>query len=156
MLWSAITYAGVGWMCKIDGKMDQHLYHDILRDELEKTIEDNLDDLGLKREQIVFQQDNDPKHTSKLVKQYLSEQSYEVMAWPAQSPDLNPIENMWSLLKRKLNDYETAPKGMNELYERVVDIWYYQIKKEECQNVIESMPRRIQACIKAKGKWTKY
>jgi hypothetical protein len=78
------------------------------------------------------------------------------MQWPPQSPDLNPIENMWALLKRRLNDYETATKGMNELYERVTEVWYDQMKPEECQKVIESMPRRIQAVIKAKGKWTKY
>ncbi|KAG1035707.1 hypothetical protein G6F43_013185 [Rhizopus delemar] len=71
--------------------------------------------------------------TSKLVKEYLKEQSYNILEWPAQSPDLNPIENMWSLLKRRLNDYETAPKGMNELYERVTKVWYDLMKPEECQ-----------------------
>ncbi|KAG0814614.1 hypothetical protein G6F18_013193 [Rhizopus arrhizus] len=103
MLWSAITYAGVGWMCKINGNMDKTLAR--------KTSGD-------------FPNDNDPKHTSKLVKKYLEQQSYNILEWPAQSPDLNPIENMWSLLKRRLNDYETAPKGMNELYERVTKVCF--------------------------------
>jgi transposase len=156
MLWSAITYAGVGWMCKIDGNMDKILYKEILEDELEQTIAISTDKLGFRRDQVIFQQDNDPKHTSKLVTNYLQDQSYQVMQWPPQSPDLNPIENMWALLKRRLNDYETATKGMNELYERVTEVWYDQMKPEECQKVIESMPRRIQAVIKAKGKWTKY
>ena len=156
MLWSAITYAGVGWVCKISGNMDKTLYKEILEDELEQTIAFTAKKLGFRRDQVIFQQDNDPKHTSNLVKEYLQEQSYQVMQWPAQSPDLNPIENMWALLKRRLNEYETAAKGMNELYERVVEVWYDQIKEEECQKVIESMPKRIQACIKAKGRWTKY
>jgi transposase len=156
MLWSAITYAGVGWMCKIDGNMDKTLYKEILEDELEQTIAISTDKLCFRRDQVIFQQDNDPKHTSKLVTNYLQDQSYQVMQWPPQSPDLNPIENMWALLKRRLNDYETATKGMNELYERVTEVWYDQMKPEECQKVIESMPRRIQAVIKAKGKWTKY
>lgn len=156
MLWSAITYAGVGWMCKIDGNMDKTLYKEILQDELEQTIDFTMEKLGLRRDQVIFQQDNDPKHTSKLVKEYLQDQSYQVMEWPPQSPDLNPIENMWALLKRRLNEYETATKGMSELYERVTEVWYDHVKPEECQKVIESMPRRIEACIKAKGKWTKY
>jgi hypothetical protein len=80
----------------------------------------------------------------------------KTIEWPAQSPDLNPIENMWSLLKRRLNDFETAPKGMEELNERVTEVWYNQMSAKDCQNVINSMPRRIKACIKAKGKWTKY
>ena len=54
MLWSAITYAGVGWICKIEGTMDRHLYRQILED-LELTINHTLDKLGLRRDQIIFQ-----------------------------------------------------------------------------------------------------
>ncbi|EIE92200.1 hypothetical protein RO3G_16911 [Rhizopus delemar RA 99-880] len=132
------------------------LYREILEDELERTIEFSIDKLGFERHQVIFQHDNDPKHTSKLVKEYLKDQSYNILELPAQSPDLNPIENMWSLLKRRLNDYETAPKGMNELYERVTKVWYDLMKLEECQKVIESMPKRIKQCIKNKGRWTDY
>ncbi|KAG0907402.1 hypothetical protein G6F33_010608 [Rhizopus arrhizus] len=156
MLWSAITYAGVGWMCKINVNMDKELYKEILEDELERTIEYGVNRLGFERHQVIFQHDNDPKHTSKVVKEYLQKQSYTVLQWPAQSPDLNPIENMWSLLKRRLNDYETAPKGMNELYERVTKVWCDLMKPEECQKVIESMPQRIHKCIQNKGRWTDY
>jgi hypothetical protein len=156
MLWSAITYAGVGWMCKIEGHMDKTLYKEILEDEQRQTIDFACENLGLRRDQIIFQQDNDPKHTSNLVKDYLKEQEYQVMDWPPQSPDLNPIENMWRLLKLRLNEYEAPAKGMNDLFERSKEVWYDIIKKEECQKVIESMPERIQQCIKAKGYWTKY
>ncbi|KAG1136242.1 hypothetical protein G6F38_012200 [Rhizopus arrhizus] len=156
MLWSAITYAGVGWMCKINGNMDKTLYKEILEYELERTIERGTNKLGLERHQVIFQHDNDPKHTFKLVKEYLKQQSYNILEWPAQSPDLNPIENMWSLLKRRLNDYETAPKGMNELYERVTKVWYDLMKPEECQKVIETMPKRIKQRIKDKGRCTDY
>lgn len=155
-LWSAISYTGVGWMCKIDGNMNKELYKEILQDDLEQTIQYACRELDLDRDQIIFQQDNDPKHTSNLVKKYLKEQSYKTIEWPAQSPDLNPIENMWSLLKQRLNDYETAPKGLEELNERVIDVWYNKMTAKDCQNVINSMPRRIKACIKVKGKWTKY
>ena len=86
MLWNAITYAGVGWMCKINGNMDRTLYKEILEDELERTIEYGTNKLGLERHQVIFQHDNDPKHTSKLVKEYLKEQSYNILEWPAQSP----------------------------------------------------------------------
>ncbi len=50
--------------------------------------------LNLRRDQVYFQHDNDPKHTSNLVKEYLNEQEYQVLDWPPQFPDLNPIENM--------------------------------------------------------------
>ncbi|MBM6386306.1 MAG: transposase [Paenibacillus sp.] len=156
MLWSAITYVGTGWLCKIEGNMDKDLYKSILEGEQNATIDFLCQKLNLNRSQVVFQHDNDPKHTSNLVKNYLHSQEYQVMEWPPQSPDLNPIENMWRLLKIRLNEYETPPKGMQELFERVTEVWYNVITKEECQKVIESMPNRIEQCINAKGYWTKY
>jgi hypothetical protein len=59
------------------------------------------------------------------------------MDWPSQSPDLNPIEHMWALVKRRLNDYDTPPSDMQELFERATDVWYHKITKEECLNVID-------------------
>jgi hypothetical protein len=156
MLWSAITYAGVGWLCNIEGTMNRYLFKQILEEDLELTINHTLDKLGYQRNQIIFQHDNDPKHTSDLVKEYLLGQDYKVMDWPPQSPDLNPIENMWALLKRRLNEYETAPKGILDLSESVTDVWYNTIKQAECQKVIDSMPNRIKQCLERNGLWTDY
>ena len=64
----------------------------------------------------------------------------EVLLWPAQSPDLNPIEHLWNHLKRKLAEYEVSPQGILELWERVQEECG-KIKPEVCQGLIESMPR---------------
>ena len=77
------------------------------------------------------------------------------MIWPAQSPDINPIEHLWSHLKRKLAEYEEPPSGMIELWERIEKEWN-AIPASVCQNLIESMPRRVEAVLKAKGGYTKY
>ncbi|KAG1040338.1 hypothetical protein G6F43_012303 [Rhizopus delemar] len=94
MLWSAITYAGAGWMCKINGNMNKAMYKETLEGKLERTIEYGVDKVGFERHQVIFQHDNDPKHTSKVVKEYLQKQSYNVLQYPAKSPDLKPTENM--------------------------------------------------------------
>ena len=77
------------------------------------------------------------------------------MIWPAQSPDLNPIDHLWTHLKKKLAEYEEPPKGILELWNRAEGEWN-KIEKEVCQNLIESMPRRIEAVLSAKGGYTKY
>lgn len=151
-LWSCILYDGVGFIVRIDENMTGPIYKSILADDLRATI----DEYKVNESKMIFQHDNDPKHTSKIVTEWLSEQRYTVMSWPAQSPDLNPIENMWATLKRRLfTDYSVPPKGMLELWGRVSETWY-KITKEECQNVINSMHKRCQNVIKAKGRWTKY
>lgn len=151
MMWGCMTAKGVGYSCKIDSTMDQHLYKNILEDELMQTIEYYEYDSS----KVIFQHDNDPKHTAKSVKEWLKDQEFEVMIWPAQSPDLNPIEHLWSHVKRKLNEFETPAKGINELWERVQKVWN-EIDKLTCLNLIRSMPLRIKAVLKAKGKWTNY
>ena len=77
------------------------------------------------------------------------------MVWSAQSPDLNPIEHLWFLLKRRLATYPKPSKGILELWERIQEEWY-KIEVGECQRLIESMLRRVQKIIKAKGGYTSY
>jgi len=77
------------------------------------------------------------------------------MKWPAQSADLNPIEHLWCHLKKRLGKYEFPSKGMEELWKRVEKEWD-DIPASVCQGLIESLPRRISAVLKAKGGYTKY
>ena len=79
----------------------------------------------------------------------------EVLSWPAQSPDLNPIEHLWYYLKQRLREYEEPAGGVEELWRRT-EVEWEKIPKKVCQKLIESMPRRIAAVIRAKGVYTKY
>ena len=151
IIWGCMLWEGAGFACKIDGKMDGELYTKILQDELQESLVlYDKDPFS-----IIFQQDNDPKHKSQMATSYLEDQDITVLSWPAQSPDLNPIEHLWDHLKRKLGEYEQAPGGILELWERVGVEWD-KIGADVCQNLIESMPRRVQALLKAKGGHIKY
>lgn len=74
------------------------------------------------------------------------------MEWSAQSPDLNSIENLWSIVKRRLGQYDSAPTNMTNLWERVQDEWN-RVPKEVIENLVESMPYRVNQVINNKGIW---
>jgi transposase len=151
MIWGCMMWDGPGYCVKIDGRMDGDLYVSILDDDLHKSLRY----YGKKPKDITFQQDNDPKHTCKKAKEWFQTQKIKTLPWPAQSPDLNPIEQLWEHLKRRLGEYETPPSGILELWERIEAEWN-KIDAKVCQDLIESMPRRVQAVIDAKGGYTKY
>ena len=94
-------------------------------------------DLDLKH--AIFQHDNSWIHTFHLATKWLEDRKIKVLSWPAHSPDLNPIENVWSMVKTKLYDRDTEFQGVNELWDRALEIWKNEIPVDHIKNVIESM-----------------
>jgi transposase len=151
MVWGCMGWNGVGVLTEVQGIMDAEQYCEIL----DVGVVESFEKLEMVEGERIFQQDNDPKHTSKRAAKWFEDNNIEVMSWPAQSPDINPIEHLWMHLKKELRKHSTPPRGVHELWERVVEEWN-KIPPETCQKLIESMPRRIEAVIRAKGGHTKY
>lgn len=147
MVWAAFSGHGVGPIIKIDTRMDQYVYKDIISNTMIPYAEENM---PLRWH---FMHDNDPKHTSRLVKCCLEQSCIDVLKWPAQSPDLNPIENLWNDVEQHIT--AVKPKNLNELWLEIQKAWY-AIPKERCMGLVESMPRRCAAVLKNKGYPTKY
>ena len=107
MIWGCMTWERVGYAAKIGGRVDNDLYLQILKDELLNSLEH----YGLNPPDIILQQGNDPKYTSKKVKKWLGEQEFRTMVWPAQSPDLNPLNISGVICKEGLQSMKIPLVG---------------------------------------------
>lgn len=114
----------------------------------------------------VFMQDNASTHTALSVQEWLGEwieeNGLEMLNWPAYSPDLNPIENIWKLLKERIceryPDLSEMPKtneALQRLSEAAVAVWE-DVEERVLKNLATSMRRRLAAVIAANGWYTKY
>jgi transposase len=110
----------------------------------------------------IFMQDNAPVHTAHIIRQLLQEMQVEVMVWPPYSPDLNPIENLWAIMKTIIRqdhpELENAPDNdttLCALIEAGIEAWG-SIEERVLENLSNSMPHRVQAVLNADGWYTKY
>ncbi len=148
MIWGAMASAGVGPLCFLKTNVTAPVYQEILKHFMLPSAEQLFKDADL-----IFQQDLAPAHTAKSTKSWLNDHGVGVLDWPANSPDLNPIDNLWGIVKRKIRN--KRPKNADELKATVKETWA-SIPPQQCHKLITSMPRRIEAVIKAKGAPTKY
>ena len=148
MVWGCFARGGVGNLHFIDGTMDRFVYREILQ----KNLRQSAQKLGFGN-QIVFQHDNDPKHTSAVVRNWLKEKHIEVLRWPPFSPDLNPIEHVWDELERRMKKHQ--PKNKDELKQYLLQEWL-AIGTDVTEKLVDSVPNRLYECVRMKGYPTRY
>jgi hypothetical protein len=101
----------------------------------------------------LLQEDNDPKHRNHLCTAWKQENDVDVLDWPLQSPDANPIENVWALMKFKLRGKKIWT--VKQLFRQIRLIWR-SLSPDYAIKLVESMPRRVQSIIDNGGDWTTY
>ena len=106
MVWGAICHNGVGKLVFVNGKMDSEQYQSILRVGYDTSI--NMH--GIDGSNLIFQQDNDPKHTSKSTRSWMDMNGFNVLEWPSNSPDMNPIEHVWNDVDMRVRKNHPRPE----------------------------------------------
>ncbi|KAL8300796.1 hypothetical protein RB597_005700 [Gaeumannomyces tritici] len=110
----------------------------------------------------IFMQDNAPIHKARATLEFLFELGVKLLQWPPYSPDFNPIENLWAILKDKLQksypglaQLPNNDQAINLLIKKAEEVWE-DILEELVNELVDSMPRRVQAVFDANGWYTKY
>ena len=148
-IWGAFHSRGKSELHVLDGNMDQYQYIRVLETKMLPFARRDF------QANFVFQDDNAPAHRARRVMDFLENENVQHMDWPAMSPDLNPIENLWSEISRGLNNMDNPPTNVAELTQAVVDIWR-DIPDQKLSTLVLSMPRRLRAVYNARGGHTKY
>lgn len=145
MFWGIFTANGPGRLVPVEGMMNSVKYQATLKTHLLPALREcfpNGDG--------IFQQDNAPCHVSKKTQCFFRTEKITVLEWPGNSPDINPIENLWAIMKRRIMGKDCST--MEKLICAVIQVWFHDEEvRNMCQKLVESMPSRITEVIKAKG-----
>ncbi|CAJ0967625.1 unnamed protein product [Ranitomeya imitator] len=147
MLWGCFSAKGPGRLIRVHERMNGAMYREILSANLLPSARA----LKMKRG-WVFQHDNDPKHTARATKEWLRKKHFKVLEWPSQSPDLNPIENLWRELKVRVA--KRKAKNITALEEICMEEWA-NIPTTVCGNLVKTCRKRLTSVIANKGYITK-
>ena len=128
--------------------MDQNLYLEILGNFLFPYLAQHYN-----MYEGILHQDNDPKHTAKKCKKFLSNSGINWVKSPSKSPDLNPIEMLWHAMKTFIR--KRFCKTPDEVVFAILD-WIDTVTPEICKKYIDNLPKVIKIVIKNKGGWSNH
>jgi len=150
MFWGSFSYNGVGSLHPIKGIMNADQYMQVINNKIQTDMEE-----AFPNSEGIFQQDLAPCHRAKKVTKLFAEKRIRVLDWPGNSPDLNPIENLWAIVKLEAQKKDCTT--MDKMTQAIIDIWFSEPKmKQHCAKLVDSMPERVNEVIQKRGGHIKY
>ncbi len=152
MMWGIFSWNTVGTLVPIEHSLYTTAYLSIVADHVHPfmtTVYPSSDDY--------FQQDNAPCHKAQIISDWILEHDNEftLLKYSPQSPDLNPIEHLWDVVEREICIMDVKPTNLQQLRDAIMSI-RTKISEKSFQHLVESMPWRIKAVLKAKWGPTLY
>lgn len=147
MVWGMFSWQSLGPFIIVEGTMDQQKYASVLADHVHPYMQ-----IVFPQQDGIYQQDNATCHTARSVRAWFEEHQDEftVLPWPPNSPDLNPIENLWDHLDRVVRAMDPQPRNLAQLATTLESAWLH-IPVSTFQNLTDSLPTRLAAVRAAKG-----
>ncbi|XP_067950237.1 DIS3-like exonuclease 2 [Watersipora subatra] len=131
MVWGCFSAAGPGRLHFVNGMMNAEKYHRVLRNVMIPFTRSLFD------REWLFKQDDDPCYTARRVKKWFADNNVNTLTWPAQSPDLNPIKNLWNRISNLIT--EDKPTNKRRLMELIVQSWDRVVTPEELQTLTDNV-----------------
>lgn len=144
-VWGCISGGARGPLVMYTGNLNGPAYIKLIEEALPFFIQNAFDSSS---PECVFMQDNAPPHRSAYAKNWFENNNINLFKWPATSPDLNPIENVWDHIDKQLR--RIKPSNVIQLQDMIEDIWD-KFTCMKCQKLVDSMPSRIKQYIKSRG-----
>lgn len=149
-VWGWISVHGPGVCWRVEGRFNALNYINILENVMLPSTEQIYPN-----NTFIYQQDNCPVHTANRVTDWFLNHNVEVLPFPAFSPDINPIENVWGIIVKNIYKRNFRPQNSNELWEIIHDCWE-NLDPNIISTTIQSMPNRLTQIIEKDGYMTKY
>ncbi|GFY12956.1 transposable element Tc3 transposase [Trichonephila clavipes] len=143
MVWGGIGYHSRIPLVRIAGTLNSQHY---ISEMLEPVVLPYLQGFATS----IFQQNNARPHVARIVQRFFFNHQIELLPWPARSPDLSPIENMWSMVAQRLTQITLPAATPDQLWQHVAAAWS-AVPQEQIQSLFEPMPRRVAAVISNNG-----
>lgn len=149
MVWGGISLTGRTDLVTVNGNLNSERY---ITDILEAHVVPYAPYIG---PNFLLMHDNARSHTSLIVRNYPKEVGIDHIDWPARSPDLNPIEHVWDFIGRRLRSEGRQPQNLQELEERLVELWN-GLDQNLIRTLVLSMNQRCREVIRGRGGNTRY
>ena len=150
-VWGGFSIHGRTPLVGTTGSFDRHTYRTIIDNHILPFIYD----VHGGTDGFILQEDNCGPHRARSIATYLESEDVTRMHWPAQSPDLNPIENVWGFMKAQLQKLSVPPSNPMQLFGILSEMWN-SLPDSFLENLVASMPNRVDIVLKQPGKSTKY
>ena len=149
MIWIGFSSKGKTEIAYLSGRANSTRYVETLKDCLLPAA------LRLAGKNWIFQRDNAPIHRSKETNEWCQKKNINVLEWPAYSPDMNPTENIFGILARRVYMNNRQYDDVDQLKSSIEKEWK-ALETEFLQKLVDSMPNRLFELTKANGSWTHY